>query len=125
MSALLTSGTPASVVDLVADGKIITFYSNLILQEYQEVLSRKKFGFSTLQVARLIDNIVNTGFALEDKPPVKNRKVDEGDRMFYDAAVDSQSYLVTGNMRHFPAELFIVTPAQFLAIYNNTVNSFI
>ena len=121
VSSLLTSGPPAAIVDLIAGGRIIPFYSNMILEEYHDVLSRKKFGFSHLQVARLINDLVNAGIAAIDKPSIKskNKKVDEDDRVFYDVAAEAQAYLVTGNIRHFPAEPFIVTPARFLTIYRN------
>jgi putative PIN family toxin of toxin-antitoxin system len=115
VSSLLTYGPPAVIVDLVADGIVIPFYSNPILQEYWEVLSRKKFGFDSVQVTRLIDDIVRTGIAVEGKSD-KNKKVNEEDQVFYDAAVEAKAYLITGNIRHFPKESFIITPAQFLTI---------
>ena len=115
VSSLLTSGPPSVIVDLIADGNIIPFYSNPILQEYWEVLSRKKFGFDSMQVNRLIDDIVRTGIAVEGKSN-KNKKVNEEDRIFYDAAVEAGAYLITGNIRHFPKESFIITPAQFLTL---------
>jgi len=114
VSSLLTSGPPASIVDLAANGKIIPFYTNLILQEYYEVLSRKKFGFSSIQTSRLIDNIINTGIAVEDKTTDKNKKINKDDQIFYNASIEAQAFLITGNIRHFPAESFIVTPAQFI-----------
>jgi uncharacterized protein len=116
VSSLLASGPPAVIVDLVADGNIIPFYSNPILQEYLEVLSRKKFGFNSAQVTRLINDIVRIGFAVEGKHINKNKKVNEDDCMFYDAAVEAKAYLVTGNIKHFPKESFIITPARFLTI---------
>jgi len=116
VSSLLASGPPAVIVDLVADGNIIPFYSNPILREYWEVLSRKKFGFNSAQVTRLIDDIVRTGFAVEGKQINKNKKVNEDDSIFYDDALEAKAYLVTGNIKHFPKESFIVTHAQFLAI---------
>jgi predicted nucleic acid-binding protein len=112
----LTAGPPAVIVDLIADGNIIPFYSNPILQEYWEVLSRKKFKFDSGQVTRLIDDIVRTGIAVEGKQPSINKKVNEDDRIFYDAAVEAMAYLITGNIRHFPKDSFIITPAQFLTI---------
>jgi putative PIN family toxin of toxin-antitoxin system len=115
VSSLLTYGPPAVIVDLVADGIVIPFYSNPILQEYWEVLSRKKFGFDSVQVTRLIDDIVRTGIAVEGKSD-KNKKVNDEDKVFYDAALDAKAYLITGNIRHFPKESFIVTPAQFLTL---------
>jgi len=116
VSSLLTAGPPAIIIDLVADGKIIPFYSNPILQEYTDVLARKKFGFDSLQITRLIDDIVRTGIAVEGKQSDKSKQVNENDRIFYDAAVEAGAYLVTGNIKHFPKEPFIVTPAQFLSI---------
>ena len=116
VSSLLTAGPPAIIVDLIADGKIIPFYSNPILQEYWDVLSRKKFGFDSEQVSRLIDDIVRIGIAVEGKQLNKNKKVNEDDRIFYDAAVEAMAYLITGNIKHFPKEPFITTPTQFLTI---------
>ena len=125
VSSLLASGPPAAIVDLIADGRIIPFYSNSILQEYYDVLSRKKFYFSHFQVTRLIDNIVTAGIAVEGKPSYKNKKAAEDDRKFYDAAIEAQAYLVTGNTRHFPSEPIIVTPARFLTFYRSNSNSFV
>jgi putative PIN family toxin of toxin-antitoxin system len=116
VSSLLTAGPPAIIVDLVADGIIIPFYSNPILQEYRDVLSREKLSFDPVQITRLINDIVRIGIAVEGKQLIKNRKVDDDDRIFYDAAVEAEAYLITGNMRHFPKESFILTPAQFLAV---------
>jgi putative PIN family toxin of toxin-antitoxin system len=116
VSALLTSGPPSVIVDLIADGHIIPFYSNPILQEYWEVLSRKKFGFDSAHVTRLIDDIVRIGIAVEGRQLDKNKKVNDDDRIFYDAAKEAGAYLITGNIKHFPKESSIITPAQFLAI---------
>ena len=41
---------------------------------------------------------------------------DEDDRKFYDVAKSSGAFLITGNIKHFPSESFIVTPADFLRI---------
>jgi len=38
---------------------------------------------------------------------------DESDRTFYDTAKTCGAVLVTGNMRHYPSESFIMTPAKF------------
>jgi len=119
VSSLLAYGPPAVIVDLIADGNVIPFYSAPILREYWEVLSRKKFGFDSLQVTRLIDGIVRLGIAVEGKSD-KNKKVHEEDRIFYDAAVEASTYLITGNIKHFPKEEFIVTPAQFLTLIGHT-----
>jgi len=120
VSSLLSAGPPAVIIDLVADGNIIPFFSNPILQEYWEVLSRKKFGFDSVQITRLIDDIVRTGIVVEGKQLDKNKKVNEDDRIFFNAAVEAGACLITGNIRHFPKESFIITPAQLLAIIGHT-----
>ena len=121
VSSLLASGTPAVITDLIADGKVIPFYCDLILQEYWDVLSRKKFGFNSLQVTRLINDIVRTGIVAADNQSSKIKMADEDDRIFYDTALDAQAYLITGNLRHFPTKPFIVSPIKFLTIYRELI----
>ena len=120
VSSLLASGPPAVIIDLVADGRIIPFYNDLIIQEYWEVLSRNKFGFSPFQVTRLIHDIARSGIAIEYKQTGKKPILHEDDRIFYEAAVDAQAYLITGNMRHFPKDSFVVSPAQFLVVFHKS-----
>ena len=120
VSSLLASGPPAVIIDLVADGRIIPFYNELIIQEYWEVLSRKKFGFSPFRVTRLIHDIARSGIAIEYKQAGKKPILHEDDRIFYETAVDAHAYLITGNMRHFPKDSFVISPAQFLVIFNKT-----
>ena len=41
--------------------------------------------------------------------------------MFYEVVMEKRNdgaYLVTGNLKHFPAKDFIVTPAEMMAIIN-------
>ena len=118
VSSLLSSGPPAAIMDLIASGKIIPFFSNLIFVEYRDVLLRKKFGFSHLHVMCLMNDILRTGIAVESDPPSKITMTHEEDRKFFDAAVHAKAYLITGNIKHFPRKLFVVNPVQFLAVYH-------
>jgi hypothetical protein len=43
---------------------------------------------------------------------------DEDDRPFYEVAKAANAYLITGNLKHFPQEPFILSPADFLALIN-------
>ena len=117
VSSLLTQGPPAVIADLIANGKIITVYNDHILEEYMDVLSRKKFNFSPMQIIRLIETITKAGIAVEIQPPSTIKMIDD-DRVFYDIAVHAGAWLVTGNIKHFPIQPFIITPAKFLLIYN-------
>ena len=122
VSSFLSSGPPAIIIDLVRDGKIVLFYTDSILCEYRDVLSRKKFNFSPFQVIHLIHHIVRTGILIRSNESYV-KTTDKTDQVFYDAVMGAsinygQVYLVTGNTRHFPVRSFIVTPAKFIDIYN-------
>ena len=118
VSALLTNGPPAAIVDLAAEGRIILFYNDDIIEEYWDVLRRTKFNFHTLQVTRLIDAIVKTGIAVTDSLPSDIPMTDEDDRKFYDVAKASSAFLISGNIKHFPQEPFIVNPSDFIKFYH-------
>ena len=120
VSALLTDGHPAAIVNLAAEKKLIPVYNDLIITEYWEVLKRPKFGFRPSQVSRLMDDIVKTGIAAETETSSNILMADETDRKFYDAAKASLAYLITGNIKHFPRESFIVTSSDFLKMYQTT-----
>jgi len=114
VSALLTHGSPAAIIDMVAEGKLIPFFNDSIIREYWDVLQRPKFSFHSNQISRLINNIVRGGFSKEINEPSTIPMTDEDDRIFYDTALASGALLVTGNIKHYPRESFIVTPADFL-----------
>ena len=120
VSSLLAPGPPAVIADLVANGRMIPIYNDKILEEYEDVLSRKKFDFSPLHIIRLIETITKAGMAFERKPPSKIKMIDDDDRVFYDTAVQAKAYLITGNIKHFPLQPYIVTPARFLQICYKT-----
>ena len=117
VSSLLANGPPATIVDLVTEGKLIPFYNDLIISEYWYVLQRPKFTFHPTQVSRLVGDIMRIGIAVETNVPSVTPMPDEDDRKFYDVAKSSDAFLITGNIKHFPLEPFIVTPADFLKMY--------
>ena len=126
VSALLANGPPAMIADMIAEGKLTPFYNDLIISEYWNVLQRPRFGFHPFQVSRLLDSIVRTGVAIEVVPKYSDESgiismPDEDDRKFYDVAKASLAYLITGNIKHFPAEPFIFSPADFLRKYQQEI----
>lgn len=121
VSALLSSNPEAATVQLAArmlGGEIIPVYSDEILQEYQEVLGRKKFGFDPV----LIDNLLNAvkKYGISVFPHSTGTVLpDMKDLPFYEVVMekrDDDAYLVTGNLKHFPVEPFIITARQMLDI---------
>ncbi len=121
VSAMLSSKCDAAtvlVVERMLAGEIIPVYSKEIIAEYRGVLTRKKFGFDTGLVNYLVSSIEKYGIFVE---PEKQDVVlpDMKDLPFYEVVMqkrDDNAYLVTGNIKHFPVEPFVVTPAKLIEI---------
>ena len=121
VSALLSSKDDSATVQVlgkVLAGEIIPVYSNMITKEYREVLSRKKFGFAGGTVGYLLSAIEKYGILVN---PSSSGIVlpDMKDLPFYEVVLekrDDEAYLVTGNIKHFPKEPFVVTPREILDI---------
>ena len=124
VSALLSSKDDTATVQVlgkVITGEIIPVYRNVITKEYREVLSRKKFGFSGDLIEYLMSAVEKYGI-LVDPSPSGITLPDMKDVPFYEVVLekrDDNAYLVTGNIKHFPKEPFIVTPRELLDILNN------
>ena len=123
VSALLSSHDDAATVIVVGklfSGEVIPLFSDEILKEYNEVLRRTKFHFSEETVNMLIQTIEKFGERVVPSP-TGELLPDMKDLPFYEVVVEKQeddAYLVTGNMKHFPAKPFIVTAKEFLDILN-------
>ena len=116
-SMLSQKGSPFKVMKLISDKKILLFYCLEILDEYKRVLSYPKLNIAIQTQSNTNEAIQRLGILI--KPPSSNISMtDESDRIFYDTARASGSILVTGNIRHYPKEQFIMTPAEVL----NSIN---
>lgn len=112
-----TSAT-SQVVFRTILGEIVPVYSTEILAEYREVLSRKKFKFPSEQVEYLLNAIIEYGVLVEPSPTGVELP-DMKDLPFYEVVLEKRSddaYLVTGNIKHFPTEPFIITARQMIDI---------
>ena len=121
VSALLSSKDDSATVQVlgkVLGGEIIPVYSNVVTKEYREVLSRKKFGFTGGTIDYLLSAIEKYGI-LVNPAPSGVVLPDMKDLPFYEVVLekrDDDAYLVTGNIKHFPKEPFVVTPRELLDI---------
>lgn len=126
VSALLKrTSTPGKVVQHILAGIVIPVFSKEILSEYKEVLSRKKFNFSSKVIEDVIKMIIKNGIELsgiqtEEKPS------DPKDVIFYEVTMDSRqtqdTFLVTGNIKDFPIKPFVVTPKEMMKIMEKEKN---
>jgi putative PIN family toxin of toxin-antitoxin system len=120
-SAILSNGPPSVIVDLMANGKLIPFYNDPIIEEYWNVLHRPKFNFLDKQIDLLLDTIVKTGVAIDISVSNAIKMTHEDDSKFYYTAKAAKAFLITGNIKHYPKESFIVTPSEFLRTHNGGV----
>jgi putative PIN family toxin of toxin-antitoxin system len=125
VSALLsTQGPPAKLWDALGAGRYLLAYDPRILHEYQQVLSRPKFGFTTSEVADMFGMIARFGeivIPTAALPPL----LDPDDTRFLEvAAFTPDKVLVTGNGKHYPRParhgVAVYSPHEALALLTST-----
>lgn len=123
VSALYSSkvtSQPLRVVQAVIDGYIIPLYNSEIIEEYKDVLSRAKFNFKPELINNLLSVFIELGLDTCRTPVLNESFPDKDDMVFYEVALTvKDSYVVTGNIKHFPVKPFIVTPAEMVEILRN------
>lgn len=111
------SSNPSRVIAAVLHGLITPLYNHEIIEEYRDVLSRDKFNFKSSLVDDLISVFTSFGLYTDRTDCGKEFFPDRDDIVFYEIAMSvKDSYLVTGNIKHFPKKCFVVTPAQMMDI---------
>ena len=120
VSALLGASRmsiPTLVLKAVTDGLLIPLYNDEIINEYREVLYRKKFPFDPELIETVIRTIIADGLCMERTKVTDEVFPDPKDIVFYEVAMSAEdSFLVTGNLKHFPKKPFVVSPAEMLQI---------
>lgn len=118
VSAMLKwNSVPGSILELAIEGPITPVLNEKILEEYREVLLRPKFHFTDKIVSEVIEAIKRRAiFADEERIDIE--LPDPKDRVFYEVVMEqrksSDAYLVTGNIKHFPVEPYVVTPKEMM-----------
>jgi putative PIN family toxin of toxin-antitoxin system len=114
-------GKPSQIIKMILGRKAELYYNSTILSEYESVMNRPKFSgkMDSGNVHRFINLLKSIGISfnpLPDNTKLHNTEKipDESDRIFYDTAKGSGSILISGNLKHFPKEPFIMPPADFL-----------
>lgn len=101
---------PAKIIRAIVQDRIVPLFNDEILDEYREVLSRPKFHLTQAQIETVLKAVVTDRTSAEgvDFPDPK-------DIVFYEVALSKEdSYLVTGNIKHFPVKPFVVTPTEMV-----------
>ena len=122
VSALLSpknDSATVQVIEKVLKREITPLYSDEILSEYTNVLHRKKFNFSKNAVDYLVEAIKTFGIL---KNPSDNEIIlpDMKDLPFYKIILeDEYSYLITGNIKHFPKSSRVITAREMINLIEN------
>ena len=110
---------PDRITSHILDGKIIPLLNDKILQEYREVMHRTKFHFDKDAVDSFLMEISQRGVVI-DGWEADILLPDPKDVVFYavvmEAREEQDAYLVTGNIKHFPKAVFVVTPREMLTL---------
>jgi putative PIN family toxin of toxin-antitoxin system len=119
------NSVPGHIIELVFDDLIVPVLNREIVEEYKEVLSRSKFHLSNDIVEDIIASLAEIGIFVEGET-LDIDFIDEKDRMFFEVVMEERkkedAYLVTGNIRHFPVQPFVVTPRQMLDIILKSID---
>lgn len=118
-SMLCKTSYPGRILELIKNNTITPLYCSEIIDEYQDVLIRNKFGFDEKEVHDLIKTIVKNGKDYE-RTETNEKFVDEDDVVFYEVVMtgnkEKSCWLVTGNKRHYPMKTFVVSPHEMVEI---------
>ena len=122
VSALITHNSNAStarVLESLFLHRITPLYNEDIIKEYDEVLHRAKLNLSDDQINTVIELVKLNGID-SSRFPYDGVMPDEDDRVFYEVCLSKEdSFLVTGNLKHFPKEPQVITAAEMMEILDN------
>ena len=111
-----SSSATVKVLNNMFNGTIKPVFNDEIIAEYEEVLHRPKFRMRDKDINLIINYIKKFGIH-SDRVPYDGNMPDEKDRPFYEVSLSIEdSFLVTGNLKHFPVTPKVVTPSQIIAI---------
>lgn len=118
VSALLTPPGPSGeVVRMAGRGLFVPLFDHCILSEYEEVLSRPKFGFPAAQVKEFLGMLEARGLRVA-AIPLAVKLPDPDDLSFLEVALSGKAeVLVTGNLKDYPlrwrGDLAVLSPSEF------------
>ena len=119
VSALIThnpEAATAKVVRLLFDHCFVPMYDADIITQYKEVLHREKFPILPDVADALISYIIEHGIEAS-RAVFAESMPDEDDRVFYEVSLSNEdSFLVTGNLKHYPTSPHVITPAAFIEL---------
>jgi putative PIN family toxin of toxin-antitoxin system len=124
---LRLKGAPGAILDAATSKRFRCCISESLLDEYREVLARDYLGLDQQRTARFIRDLREVAiFVVPTKKMTEARDPDD-DRVLECALEAKADFVVTGNIRDFPARYHgvrVVSPRDFLIVLGSSPNPF-
>ncbi|MEC7524145.1 MAG: putative toxin-antitoxin system toxin component, PIN family [Myxococcota bacterium] len=105
VSALLKPGSvPDRLLARLEGSDVEVVFDARIEDEWARVIARKKFAHVPRERGERLLAALRRGTRLEAVPAWSGEMIDDDDRMFVEVAHAAGAAIVTGNVKHFPAE---------------------
>lgn len=123
VSAAITGGPPYEIFKLIENRNVIPIFDKRILSEYYSVFHYDKFKNLAIKdmMKDVLFTIVINGICINDVEETKIAMRDRKDIPFFEVKESSFEFdtkLVTGNMKHYPDDINVVSPREMLGIIN-------
>jgi putative PIN family toxin of toxin-antitoxin system len=119
-ACLKPGGLEACVAGMAAAGDLEACVTDEVLAEYRDVLARDKFRAWRDASDALLNALALRTVHVVGGTPVEASSDDDDNRFLECAAASGAAYLITGNLRHYPAAwgcTQVVNARGFLDIY--------
>lgn len=111
---------PEQIIDAILTGKIQLVLDERVFEEYHEVLHRPKLSIPTERADAILRFIAFSSLWIDCEPVdfSIHEIVDDGDLPFAELAINKNSILITGNIKHFQYlksfNIQVLSPDEFL-----------
>ncbi len=112
-------GAPAAILDAATSKQFRCYISEPLLAEYREVLTRSYLGMDQHRAVRFVRELREVAIFVVPRKRVAVARDPDDDRVMECALEARADFIVTGNIRDFPAQFHgvrIVTPRDFLFV---------
>jgi putative PIN family toxin of toxin-antitoxin system len=120
VSALLSpEGRPALVLKLAVSKQFRCYVSESLLEEYLEVLARAQFGWDQRRIDRLIRDLQAAATLVIPRRRLRITSDPDNNKVMECALEARADFVVTGNVRDFPAryqDVRVISPLDFLVV---------
>ncbi len=120
-ACLKPDGLEALVVAMALDGRIVVCVTEEVWAEYMDVLFRRKFRACRTRAELLLRALAGRVVRVTAAGPIAIATDEDDNRFLECAAAAEAQYLVTGNLRHYPAEwggMQVVNARRFTELTN-------